>query len=249
MLDFGCGAGGLFATSSTRPRAAPSTAGHRRAEHRLARGQPEPPAPRLRQRRGAAAAARDRVARPDLGDLGLHAHLGSLGRLARRAAPAASGGRLALATILGPALSEEWTEATPDPRVARGQQVAEAATDRDERPPSRTLLGSGRAGGVPLRLVGRGALGPRLRDSHAPRGRLRRAAPDWRGQGVCWPGSVRSRSPSRSSRGSIPAIAREIEALRHNIRQLHHESRKAPGISGVARGERAALSEQASTRP
>ena len=32
-----------------------------------------------------------------------------------------------------------------------------------------------------------------------------RQPPDWRGQGVCWPGSDRSRSPATSSRGSIPA--------------------------------------------
>ena len=46
-----------------------------------------------------------------------------------------------------------------------------------------------------------------------------------------------------------PGDVREIEALRHNIRQLHHESRKAQESAAWLERERAALSEQVSTSP
>ena len=178
---------------------------HRCTEHRVARVQPEPAATRVRERGGAASTARIGVARPDLGDLGLHAHLRPLGCLARRAAPASARGwsahrhdsraRAIGGVGAGHARSESraWRQ---DPRRGR--------PNRNERSPSRTLVGSRRPGGFSLGLVGRGALGPRLRNPHAARGRLSLPCPAGEARVSSWPGNGRPTSPSRRSRESIP---------------------------------------------
>ena len=155
---------------------------------------------------------------------------------------------LLIATILGPALSGEWTDATPDPRVARGQHVAEADSI------GMNVLHHGRSwdqGGPAIFLSswwveehwGRGFEILTLREEGFA------ATPKWRGQGVLLarkrPVAITAEELERIDPGDM----REIEALRHNIRQLHHESRKAQESAAWLERERAALSDQASTRP
>ena len=151
---------------------------------------------------------------------------------------------LLIATIFGPALSEEWTEATPDPRVARGGEgVAEA--DRI----GMNVLHHGRSWdqGGPAVFLSRWWI-----EKHWGRAfeilTLREegfaATPKWRGQGVLLarkrPVAITVEELERVD----PADAREIEALRHNIRQLHHESQKARESAAWLERERAALAEQ-----
>ncbi len=129
VLDFGCGAGSTLRHFLDEAERAPSTAATSTLEHRVARREPEPAVPRLRQREVPPLPLETDVARPDLGDLGLHAHLRSLGRLAPRAAPAATGGRLALRDDFRPRPLEEWAKAARDGRGRASQsQRAEAAS-------------------------------------------------------------------------------------------------------------------------
>lgn len=151
---------------------------------------------------------------------------------------------LLIATILGPALSEEWTEATPDPRVGRGgERVAEA--DRV----GMNVLHHGRSWdqGGPAVFLSRWWI-----EKHWGRAfeilTLREegfaATPKWRGQGVLLARKGPVAITVEELEGVDPADAREIEALRHNIRQLHHESQKARDSAAWLERERAALAEQ-----
>lgn len=131
---------------------------------------------------------------------------------------------LLIATILGPGLSEEWAPAMPDPTVGRsGRILAEA--DRT----GMNVLHHGRSwdqGGPAVFLSGWWI------EEHWGRAfeilTLREegfaAFPGWRGQGVLLarkrPADITVEELERVD----PADEREIEALRHNIRQLHHES-------------------------
>ncbi len=151
-------------------------------------------------------------------------------------------GGLLIATILGPGLSEEWTEATLDPRVERGVPIPDEA-DRI----GMNVLHHGRSwdqGGPAVFLSGWWV------EEHWGRAfeilTLREEGfatmPGWRGQGVLL---ARKRSVAvtvEELERIDPAETREIEALRHNIRQLHHESRKAQEAAAWLEGERAAQS-------
>jgi len=136
-------------------------------------------------------------------------------------------GGLLIATILGPGLSEELAEAIPDPSVERG---ARTVTEADRV--GMNVLHHGRSwdhGGPAVFLSGWWV------EEHWARAfeilTLREegfaAMGDWRGQGVVLarkrPVAVTVEELERIDLGE----PREIEALRHNIRQLHHESQKA----------------------
>ncbi len=146
---------------------------------------------------------------------------------------------LLIATILGPALSEEWTGATPDPRVGRGQHVADA--DRI----GMNVLHRGRSwdqGGPAVFLSswwveehwGRAFEILTLREEGFA------AAPRWRGQGVLLARKRPVEITVEELEKVDPRDGREIEALRHNIRQLHHESQKAQESAAWLERERAA---------
>ena len=153
---------------------------------------------------------------------------------------------LLIATTLGPGLSEEWADATPDPRAARGGQVVDEA-DRI----GMNVVHHGRSwdqGGPAVYLSGWWV------EEHWGRAfeilSLREdgfaTMPGWRGQGVV----VARKRPVEITVEELeridPTEAREIEALRHNIRQLHHESQEGRATSTWLEGERAALAERLS---
>ena len=74
------------------------------------------------------------------------------------------------------------------------------------------------------------------------------ATPKWRGQGVLLARKRPVEITAEELERIDPGDARELEALRHNIRQLHHESQKAQESAAWLERERAALSEQLSTK-
>jgi len=156
---------------------------------------------------------------------------------------------LLLATILGPGLSDEWTEATPDPRAARGEPIPDVG-DRV----GMNVLHYGRSwdqGGPTVFLSnwwieehwGRAFEILTLREDG-----FAATPPDWRGQGVV----LARKRPGKISIGELERIdaddPREIEALRHNIRQLHHESQKTQDAVTWLEGERTTLTEHLSAR-
>jgi len=152
-----------------------------------------------------------------------------------------------LATILGPALSDDWTEASPDPRVVRGQ----LAPDLSERI-GMNVVHHGRSwdqGGSDVFLSqwwieehwGRAFDLLTLREDG-----FAAIPPDWRGQGVVLARKRPVEITVEELERIDPGDAREIEALRHNIRQLHHESQQAQASAAWLENERAALAERLS---
>lgn len=137
-------------------------------------------------------------------------------------------GGLLIATIHGPGLSDEWGKVPAGDRVERtasrpvadlvGMNVLHYGRSWDHGGPAVFLSAWwlrehwGRAFDV-LSVEEEGFM----------------ARPRWRGQGVALlrkrPVDITVEDFERID----PADSREIEALRHNIRQLHHESRKARG--------------------
>lgn len=148
-------------------------------------------------------------------------------------------GGLLIATILGPGISKEWTEATPDPRVERG-----ACTEDQVDLIGMNVLHHGRPwdeGGPAVFLSGwwieehwgRAFEILTLReDGFAP-------MHDWKGQGVVMarkrPVEITVEELARID----PTDDRELEALRHNIRQLHRESQQAREAVGWLERQRA----------
>ena len=158
-------------------------------------------------------------------------------------------GGLLIATIFGPGLSEEWAKATPDSRVERGAPIVDEA-DRI----GMNVLHHGRSwdqGGPAVFLSswwveehwGRAFEILTLREEGFA------ALPAWRGQGVL----VARKRPVEVAVEELERIDsaehREIEALRHNIRQLHHESQTAQEVSTWLEKERAALAERLPDTP
>lgn len=145
-------------------------------------------------------------------------------------------GGLLIATILGPGLSTEWTQARPDPTVERGAPEVDEA-DRV----GMNVLRHGRSwdlGGPAVFLSGwwiREHWG-RAFEILTLREEGFAAMPGWRGQGAL----LAQKRPVEITAEELERIdsaePREIEALRHNIRQLHHESQKAQ--EAVSRLER-----------
>lgn len=132
---------------------------------------------------------------------------------------------LLIATIFGPGLSEEWAPA-PDPRAGRSGRVLGEA-DRI----GMNVLHHGRSwdlGGPAVFLSGWWI------EEHWGRAfeifTLREdgfsAMPGWRGQGVLLARKRPVEITVEDLERVDPADEREIEALRHNIRQLHHESQQ-----------------------
>ena len=81
------------------------------------------------------------------------------------------------------------------------------------------------------------------------RGRLRRHASAGEARASCWPGSGPVEISIEELERIDPGDPREIEALRHNVRQLHDESRKAQEAVAWLEGERAMLIEERSETP
>lgn len=135
-------------------------------------------------------------------------------------------GGLLIATFLGPGLSEEWGKVPLDERIARPPDPQEA--DRV----GMNVLHYGRSwdqGGPAVFISawwlrehwGRAFEVISIQEDGFISG------PGWRGQGV----AVLRKQPVEITIETLeridPADRREIDALRHNIRQLHHESQKA----------------------
>jgi SAM-dependent methyltransferase len=149
-------------------------------------------------------------------------------------------GGLLVATILGPRLSEEWGPVPPDERVGRGEPAAEA--DRI----GMNVLHYGRSWdqGGPAVFISEWWLREhwgRAFDVLSIREEGFISGPKWRGQGVALlrkrPVGITVEELERIH----PSEPREVEALRHNIRQLHHESQKARETANWLEGQRAAL--------
>jgi SAM-dependent methyltransferase len=154
-------------------------------------------------------------------------------------------GGLLIATILGPGLSAEWAEVPPDPRAERGETLP-----GDGERVGMNVLHYGRSWdqGGPLVFLSRWWI-----EEHWGRAfdilTLREegfaaALPGWIGQGLVLarkrPGEITAAELERID----PSERREIEALRHNIRQLHHKSKESCEAREWLEGERAALTEQ-----
>lgn len=153
-------------------------------------------------------------------------------------------GGLLIATILGPGLADEWTDAASDPRSARGRPIPDAS----ERI-GMNVVQYGRSwdeGGPAVFLSrwwieehwGRAFEILTLREDG-----FAAIPPDWRGQGVV----LARKRPIEISVEELeridPGDPREVEALRHNIRQLHDESQKAKAAVAWLEGERAKRAE------
>lgn len=148
-------------------------------------------------------------------------------------------GGLLIATIFGPGLSEEWTEATPDPRLERGDPMVNEA-DRT----GMNVLHHGRSwdqGGPAVFLSawwieahwGRAfEIISICEEGFAP-------MPGWRGQGLLLARKRPVAITVEELKRIDPDEPREIAALRHNIRQLHHEAQKARDTAAWLERERA----------
>ena len=135
---------------------------------------------------------------------------------------------LLVATILGPALSDEMIGAVPDPRALRGESIPDIG-DRI----GMNVLHYGRSwdhGGPAVFLSGwwiERHWGRAFEVVTLHEDGFVASPPEWRGQGVVL---LRKRAVEITVdelERIDPAEPREIEALKHNIRQLHHESSKA----------------------
>lgn len=134
---------------------------------------------------------------------------------------------LLVATFHGPAFSDEWAKAAPDPMAARGEPVSNVGgrIGMNVLHHSRTWDQGGPAVFLSAWWIeehwGRGFEIIMLEEDG-----FVAAQPDWRGHGVV----LASKRPVEISADELERIdpddPREIEALRHNIRQLHAESRK-----------------------
>ena len=203
VLDFGCGAGRTLRHFLAEADSAEIWGVDIDAESVAwlqAYAVPAADAATLRAR--AAARLRSREVRPGVGDLRVHAPHRRVAALAARAAPSPPARRPADRDYMG-----RWTsEASPASRGTRTDRHERLAPHQGWEPAP---------DGADVRLVGPGALGPRVRDRRArPRGawaELGAAAPARRGA---------DRRGRRASLGRPPRNA----ALRHNIQQVQREA-------------------------
>lgn len=152
---------------------------------------------------------------------------------------------LLLATFHGPALSDQWAKAATHPMAARRRPVSNVASRI-----GMNVLHYGRSwdqGGPAVFLSawwieehwGRGFEIVLLEEDG-----FLAAQPDWRGHGVV----LARKRPVEISADELERInpddLREIDALRHNIRQLHAESRKHREAFTWLEREHEALTEQ-----
>jgi len=132
-------------------------------------------------------------------------------------------GGLLIATIAGPDRSEEWAKVPPDARPGNAQRVREA-----DRVGMNVLnYGRGWNEGGPTVFHSEWWIREhwgRAFDVLSVEEEGVMLGPQWNGQGVVVLSKRAVDVTAEELERIDPADAREIEALRHNIRQLHHES-------------------------